>query len=171
MNRRDKELLVDSLRQEFSQSQAAFLVSVQGLTVNQVQTLRRGVRQHGGSMKVAKNTLLTIASEGISGTEGLKPYFATQIAIVFAHDNVPAIAGVLHRAKEMENFAFVAGSFDGVLVDKSKLEFLATLPSREQLLAQVCGTLKAPITSYVGIMNQLLVRFLWVLKQASEKGQ
>lgn len=172
MNRREKELLVESLRERFSASQATFLISVQGLTVMQLQKLRRDVRKKGGELKVVKNTLLLRASQEIPGTEILQPYFKKQVAVIFAPSEVPSIARVVYdAAKELEKLSLAAGCFSGALIGQDKLQFLATLPSREQLLAMLCGGLKAPMSNCVGLMNQLIGRLAVVLKNASEKQQ
>ncbi|HBL98425.1 TPA: 50S ribosomal protein L10 [Candidatus Dependentiae bacterium] len=172
MNRRDKELLVESLRDKFTNSQAAFLVQVQGLTVAQLQALRRSVYRHGGEVEVAKNTLLIRATEGVAGVEELKPHFVQQIAVVFAPTDATAVARVVYEtSKEHEKLVIQVGCFEGRFIDGDKVKFIATLPSREVLLAQVCGGLNAPITSYVSLLNQLMTRMLCVLKQASEKEQ
>jgi large subunit ribosomal protein L10 len=172
MNRREKELLIESLKERFSASQATFLIGVQGLTVMQLQKLRRNIRKNGGELKVVKNTLLLRASQGVPGTEVLHPYFQKQVAVIFAPTEVPGIARVVYEAaKELEKLSLAAGCFSGALIGQDKLQFLATLPPREQLLAMLCGGLKAPITNCVGLLNQLIVRLAVVLKNASEKQQ
>lgn len=171
MNRLEKESLVGSLHNRFVESKGTFLVSVKGLTVAEVQHLRRAVRQEGGYFKVAKNTLLHRASEGVPGMEVLQPYFAQQIAVVFSSD-APAVARVLHQsAKTVERLSLVAGAFEGTLLDRSRVEFLATLPPREQLLGQLCASLQAPMASCVGTLQQVLSQLVWTLQQVSEGKQ
>ncbi|MCL5436717.1 MAG: 50S ribosomal protein L10 [Candidatus Dependentiae bacterium] len=161
MNRQDKEQLVTSLRERFSACQAAFVVEVQGLTVGQLQALRRGVRACDGHVQVAKNTLLSRATDGLGAVHDLNPQFARQIAVVFATGDAPAVARAIFSAKQNANkLKVTAGYFDGALISAQKVQFLASLPSREQLLGQLCGVLSAPV-----------VKLLWVLKAASEKGQ
>ena len=170
MNRQDKELLVGSLTERLSKSQAVFLVQVQGLTVAQLQSLRRGVSQRGGQVEVAKNTLLARASQGVAGVEELTPYYTQQIAVVFANSDVPGVARVIYDAsKEIEKLSVTIGCFEGQVIGSDEMVFLATLPPREVLLAQVCGGLMAPVTATVSIMHQMIARLLWVLQQASEK--
>lgn len=170
MNRHEKGLVVDSLRGNFTKSKAAFLVSIQGLTVLQLQSLRREVRHNGGSMQIAKNTLLKRATEGIADSEILQPYFSHQLAIVFAHADVPKIAQILHtKTKDFEQLNFVAGCFEGTIVDKQQIVFLATLPSREQLLAMVCAGLNAPMSSLVSTLNSVMSQLAWTLEQVSEQ--
>lgn len=170
MNRQEKETLVQDLKGRFSESQAAFLVGVQGLTVAQLQQLRRSVRAKDGSLLVAKNTLLDRAAGEIEGVAVLRPHFRSQIAIVFAKSDVPGVAKVLFDAsKDLEKLETTAGYFEGEVLSKQKIEFLATLPPREVLLAQVCAGIQAPITGFASVLHQMVARLLYVLKQASEK--
>ena len=172
MNRQDKQLAIKSIKDDFKNSQASFLIGVQGLTVEAVHGLRKGLHSKGAQLKVSKNTLLKLAISEMEGLTSLAPHFKDQIAIVFARDESPAIAQLIYSAaKANEKLTIVAGSLNDKVIDKSQIEFLATLPSREVLLGQVCGTLKAPISGYVSILNQLILRLLWVLKKASEKQQ
>jgi large subunit ribosomal protein L10 len=106
------------------------------------------------------------------GLTDLTPFFKEQIAIVFAESEAPAIAKVLSTAaKEQENLKLRAGSLDARFITSQQIEFLAALPSREVLLAQLCGTLNGPIRNYVSLLNQLIVRLLLVLKAIEKTKQ
>jgi large subunit ribosomal protein L10 len=170
MNRQGKELLVESLRRNFTESQGTFLVGVQGLTVSQIQSLRKDLRKEGGSMRVAKNTLLTIASRGVEGAEQLQPYFKQQVAVVFARTDVPSVARVIFDAtKSFEKLSIVVGSFEGVVIDENRVKFLALLPSREQLLAQVCWSIAAPLSALVGVLDQVVKQLAGPVQQVAEQ--
>jgi large subunit ribosomal protein L10 len=172
MNRQEKEQVIEVVKQDFQTSQAAFIVGMQGMTVESVQKLRKELRRQQGVLKVAKNTLLKRATEDIPGLTDLAPYFHDQIAIIFAQEEPVAIARIIfNAAKEDEKLKLIGGALKTKVLDKAQVEFLATLPSREVLLAHLCGTLKAPITSYVNVLNQLTLRLLWVLKAISDKKQ
>lgn len=172
MNRQEKQAVINEMRTGFSDSQASFLVGVQGLTVNKVQKFRRRIRQEGGQVNVVKNTLLRVAVDGLSGVQNLAPHFEQQIAVVFAFKEPTAVARAIYdTAKEDEQFKIVAGYLEGSVMNADKVEYLATLPSKEQLVAKVCGGLKAPIANHVIVLKQLLSQFVWVVKQASEKPQ
>jgi large subunit ribosomal protein L10 len=172
MNRQEKEQIIKVVRDSFQSSQAAFIVGMQGMTVESVQRLRKQLRGQQGSFKVAKNTLLKIATKDIPGLTDLAPYFQEQIAIVFAGNEPVAIAKVIFEAaKQDEKLKVMGGTLNAKVIDKAQIEFLATLPPREVLLAHLCGTLKAPITGYVSVLNQLVLKLLWALKQVSEKKQ
>lgn len=161
MNRQDKQLIIESLKSDFAQSKSSFLVGVHGMTVDQIQALRKTLRKEGGSMKVAKNTLVKIAADGMPGIQELEPYFKDQVALVFSFDKVTAIAKILSDfSKEHEKLQLVAGCLDEKLIDKNKITYLASLPSKEVLMAQLCGLLQSPV-----------VRLAWIMKQVAEKPQ
>jgi Ribosomal protein L10 len=172
MNRQEKQLVVDALKNDLSRSQAAFLVGVHGMAVSQVQALRKGLRKQGGTLKVAKNSLLRIAVQGVPGAQDLDPYFKDQIAVVFADRDATSVAKTIYDfSKENEKMTIVAGFFESQAISSDMVCFLGTLPPKEVLLAQMCGLLKAPIAKNVCLLNQLVARLLWVLKQASEQQQ
>lgn len=172
MNRQEKQLKVESIKSDFKSNQASFIIGVKGMTVEAVQGLRKNLHSKGSTIKVAKNTLLKIATQDIEGLNQLAPYFKEQIAIVFASTETPAIAQILFNlSKENEKLKLIGGSLNEKIIDKSQIEQLALLPSREVLLAKVLGTMKAPASKVVSLLNQVTVRLLWVLKQAAESKQ
>ncbi len=170
MNREQKATLVASLKDEFSQSKASFLVNFRGLTVEQVQNLRKGLRSKGGNMKVAKARLMKLAAEDMPEAQVMLPFFKEQIGLVFAKEEVSSIAKVLSDfAKDNKALTIVAGSLDQALLDEVAIKKIASLPSKEILLAQLCGTLKAPIASLATVLTMVQLKLLWTLKQIGEK--
>lgn len=172
MNRNDKEVLVESLRSNFSDSQASFLVKYKGLTVSQMQDLRKGLRTNAASLKVAKARLMKRAVGDIEGVDQLSPYLHDQIGAVFATKSAPEVAKFLAGyAKENEAFRILVGVIESKLYDAQSIQRIASLPSREVLLAQLCGTLQAPITKTVTVLHLMIARLLFVLKQVEEQKQ
>lgn len=172
MNRQEKQRIIDVIKQDFTSSQAAFVVNMQGMTVEAVQQLRRELHAKKGTIKVAKNTLLKRATSDIAGVNELAPYFKDQIAVVFAEIEAPAVAKILfNTAKKQTHLKLKAGTLDARVISAEDIEFLAELPSREVLLAQVCGTLNAPIQQTASLLNQLIARLLYVLNEIEKKKQ
>lgn len=156
MNRQDKIAVVESLHNDFSSSQAAFVVGVKGLTVAQMRKLRIELRKQGGIFKVAKARLIKRAAQGLQGPEGLMDSFRNQIGLVFALQEAPAVAKVIYTfAKENEALQVISGFMDSQLLDSATIIRIASLPSREIMLAVVCGTLKAPMQRLVGVLAAL----------------
>lgn len=172
MNRQEKECLIQSLRDDFVKSHAMFIVNVHGLTVSQVQQLRKNLYDQHGKMRVAKNTLARKVAKEFLGINDLAPHLKNQVALVFAMEESPVIAKIVCAAsQENEKVQVIAGCFESKTISAEMVKFLASLPPRQILLAQVCGSIKAPLTRHVSVLNQVLVRLVWVLKQASEKAQ
>lgn len=154
MNQQEKSQVIESLKAGFNQHEAAFLIKVQGLTVDQMQFLRKRIRPFG-SIVVAKNTLLSIAAQQVSGAEQLEPYFKEQIALVFVAKEAPSTAKILCTyAQENEKLNIVVGYLDKQLLAKDKVVYLGSLPSKEVLLAQLCGLLKSPLTRLAWLLTE-----------------
>ncbi len=172
MNRQQKSEVVETLRNLFEGSQAAFLVGYKGLTVHKLQELRKGLRQKGGSMMVAKARLMKRATQGMEYEGDFAPLLKDQISIVFASGDAAAVAKLLNDfAKENNQLKVVAGCVEDRVIDAQSVIRIATLPPREVLLAQLAGTLQAPITKLAGTLNQLIAGLAISLKQVADKKQ
>lgn len=170
MNRQQKASLVEVLRQEFTQSPGAFLVGYKGLTVADIQKLRKQLREADSSMKVAKNRLARRAIEGIEGASELSPLLSQQLGIVFARKDPTATAKLLYEfSKTKEALKLIGACVEHQLLNKEDVVYLAQLPPREVLLAQLLGTLQAPIATYTRLMHLLLARLLYVMQAAADK--
>lgn len=170
MNRQQKEVLVKELKNDFSDYQLFFLVNYRGLTVPQMQMLRRGLHEKGGTLKVAKVRLVKRAVEAVDKTESLMPYLKGQLAVVCADQEPPVIAKVLFNfAKENDQLQLIAGCLGAELLTKDVIVRMAELPSKDELYAKLCATLMAPATRLVRVLNQHGSRLLSVLKKIEEQ--
>ncbi len=172
MNRQEKETVISVLKEDFAHSTGLFIVGYRGMTVAQMQNLRKKVRQNQGHLKVAKVRLVKRAIEGLPGSEDLAPLLREQVALVFAEKESPAIAKVINDfAKENEALKIVAGYIDAAVLPANAVSRIALLPSREILLAQLCGTLKAPMSRLVGLFSGMQTKLVVVVKQIEQKKQ
>ena len=171
MNRQQKADMITFMRDNIAASQASFIIGFQGMTVGQMQKLRSSLRKNGGKLQVTKARLMKRAASELEA-EQLLPYFKNQIGVVFATKEVPAIAKVLHDfSKENEALKLVAGRLDAKFLDGASIVRIASLPPREVLLGQVCGTVQAPVAGMVTVLNVMLLRLLWTLKQVGNQKQ
>jgi large subunit ribosomal protein L10 len=169
MNRQEKAQSIESLKGGL-QNQATFIVGYKGLTVAELTDLRRKLHKDGGSLQVAKVTLMDRAVSDLSAAEQLKPYLHNQIAFVYAEKNSPAIAKVLFNfAKEHEKLQLIAGYLENQVITPAGVKAVASLPPREILLAMLLGTMKAPSQKLVMMLNLTVVRLLYVLQQIADK--
>lgn len=156
MNRQQKAGLVQGLNEKFMSTEASFIVNCQGMTVGQIQELRLALEAKNSEMQVAKNRLVRIAIQGRSECQPLVDMLVGQNAIVFAKSDLTGTAKVLYDfAKKNEELKIVAGCYESRLLDKETVGVLARLPSREILLAQLFGTMKAPITAFAVVLNEI----------------
>jgi large subunit ribosomal protein L10 len=157
MKRTDKEQLVAELREKIGGAQALYYTDFTGLNVKRMTDLRRRLRKAGVEYVVIKNTLALravneagLTAEKLRGPTGL----------VVAKDPVAAAKVITDFAKENDQRPSVKGGmFDGRAVDAAQVKKLATMPSREQMLAELGASMQAPLGMFVGTLNGLLTMF------------
>lgn len=146
MNRQEKESAIKEVVELFKASEAAFVVNYKGLPVALMQALRKGLLESGSSFKVTKARLMKIAFKDFQGTEEFSANFKDQVGLVFVNKDISVVVKQLvNFSSENPALNVVSGYFESKVLDKNKIKFLASLPSREVLIAQLAGTLQAPI--------------------------
>ncbi len=171
LNRQEKEKRVDWLNEQFRGAKALFLTNFQGLSVAEMNALRSELRNRGVNYKVMKNTLVRLAYQD-TDVAGLGPDFVGPRAAAWTEtsDNARAMAKVLvDFAKAHPNLTLIRGVLDGKLVEPKEMETLSTLPPREELLARVLGTMKAPVNAFVNTLAAVPRSLLTVLKAIEEQ--
>lgn len=159
MNREEKALVIQDLKESFSGCQASFLVGYRGLTVNQLQILRRKLGENSGNLTVAKARLMKRAVDGVEGYDQMASYFKDQVGLVFADKEPTTIAKVLYDfSKNNGALQLVVGYFDKQVLSSAQIVRIASLPSREVLLAQIAGMLKSPIAGMVNVLHIVSTR-------------
>jgi large subunit ribosomal protein L10 len=172
MNRQQKEAAISTIKDLFSNNQAAFLVNYQGLTVSNLHSLRKDLRKIGGTFKVTKARLMQIATKDLQGCQDFSNQFKNQVGIVFVKQEVPAVAKtIVNFSKQNEHLNVISGFFESRTISKQEIENLASIPSKEVLLAQLMGTLQAPISALVRTLNAIATNVQSTLQQVAEKGE
>lgn len=172
MDRRQKKELVDSLKNCFRESTASFLINYKGLSVPQMQSLRSDLRKEEASLKVSKARLMKRALQDEQSGGMLMPLLKDQIALVFASKEAPAVAKILREfAKNHESLQILAALLENRLLDRDAVVRIASLPSRHELLAHLCGALNAPIVGMTMILKLMILRFVWTVKSIEAKKQ
>ncbi len=170
MNRQQKEQVIASLRTDLQNSNASFIVGYRGLSVAELVDLRRQLVRAQGKFQVAKVTLIKRAIPDKNEAQALDPYLVDQIALVLARGESPVVAKVIcDFAKKHENLKIVAGYFEHKVLTQEAIKTFAHLPSREVLLAQLCGTLKAPMVRLVTVLDTVVARLPVALQQIQKK--
>jgi large subunit ribosomal protein L10 len=131
--------------------------------------LRSKLRDAGVEFKVVKNTLATIAANDVE-MEEMTEYFSGPTAIAFGEDDAVSPAKVLVEfAKDHEVLEIKAGLLNGEIISKEKVESLAEIPSREELLAKAFASMKAPLSGLVNVLQGNIRGLVQVLNQIKEE--
>ena len=154
-NRSLKEAKVAEIKEKLEKSKAVVLSKYQGLTVEEDTLLRKNLREAGVEYKVYKNTLVTIAAKEL-GLEGIVEYLEGPVSIAFGYEDVTVAARVLNDfAKDHKKLELKAGIVEGEVYDEAKIKQLATIPSKEVLIAKLLGSIKSPIASFARVINAI----------------
>jgi large subunit ribosomal protein L10 len=149
----EKQKDLDRLREEFERTPNLFVTGFEKLTVDQDFQLRKVVRGAGGSYRVVKNNLAAKASEG-TPVQPLMNNLAGMTSIASTKGDPVALAKALTAyAKANPSFTFKAGLVEGRAIDIRSIQDLATMPSREELLAKVLFLIQAPAQRLVTALN------------------
>ena len=150
-----KKPIVDEISANIKDAQSIVLVDYRGLTVEQDTRLRRNLREAGITYKVYKNTMMNFAFKG-TDFESLAPYLEGPSAIAISTTDATAPARVLSNfAKEADKLEIKAGVVEGVVYDAAGIAQIAKIPSREELLSKLLGSIQSPITNFARVMQQL----------------
>lgn len=170
MNRAEKDLEIQSFTEKFGKAKAAFLVDFKGMKVEQVTSLRKKLHPVKAEMKVFRNTLAKRALKGFPGIEeALSSSFKGTNAVVFAYEDASALAKTLAAfAKDVELLQLKTGVMDGQKMDTKKIQFLATLPTKDVLRAQFLGVLQAPGTKLARTLKEVPASLARVLAAKKE---
>lgn len=150
--RQEKEAIVDELTEKFKEAKSATFSTVSGFTMPQADELRARAREAGVEVFIAKKTLLSLAAEkaGVKNfdSESLEGSILTSMS----GDEVSAAKVVNDFTKEFETLTFVGGVLEGESISIDEVNKLASLPSKEELLAKMVGSLNAPISGFVNVL-------------------
>ena len=139
-NAQNQEMLTN-IKADLEGASAVWVVDYRGLTVKEIQALRRSIREADAQMKVYKNTLVHLALEQCD-MPSIDDLLAGPNAFVFSGSDVAASAkAVKNFAKDNENLEIKGGIMDGAVVSAAEVEAIASLPSREELIASVAGAI------------------------------
>lgn len=171
MKKQSKEVVVAEFAEKLKVTKAAFLADYRGLNVEQTNALRRKLKDAGVEYRVVKNTLLRLAAKD-TDSACLDEHLSGPTAIALVNDDPVAPAKALVEfAKQYNVFELKAGMLNGKLLSVADIKDLADLPSREQLIAKMLGSMNAPVSNFVGVLAAIprsLVQVLAAIKDQKE---
>ena len=150
-----KQPIVQAIADDIKDAQSVVIVDYRGLTVAQDTELRKQLREAGVIYKVCKNTMMKRAFEGTEFA-GLEEYLEGPSALVVSKDDATAPARIICKfAKTAEALEVKAGVVEGNVYDAAGINELSKVPSREELLSKLLGSLQSPITNLARVLNQI----------------
>ena len=150
-----KAPIVAEISENIKDACTAVVVDYRGLTVEQDTRLRKALREAGVTYKVYKNTFINFAIKGTE-FESLAPYLEGPTAIAISKDDATAPARVIAKfAKEADKLEIKGGVVEGTLYDAAGIAKIAAIPSGDELISKLLGSLQSPITNFARVMNQL----------------
>ena len=150
-----KQPIVEESSAKIKDAQSVVLVEYRGLTVEQDTNLRKQLREAGITYKVYKNTMMNFAFKG-TDCESLAPYLEGPSAIAISSTDATAPARILCKfAKDANKLEIKAGIVEGMAYDAAGIAEIAKIPSREELLSRLFGSMQSPVANFARVMNQL----------------
>ena len=166
-----KAAVVEEMKEKMQSAQGAVFVGFTGLTVADVTKLRRKFREGGVDYKVIKNTLTRIAADEL-GYNALDEVLEGPTAIAYSTEDAVAPAKILKefiKETKTEALSVKAGIVDVQVIDAAAVDALASLPSREELLAKLVGSMQAPISGFVNVLQGNIRNMVYVLDAVRAK--
>lgn len=168
MDRAQKENVVAEVGQIFSDSGVIVIGHYTGLTVAEMSDFRTRMREAGGGVRVVKNRLAKIALEG-KPCEGMGKYLEGQTVLAYSEDPVAAAKVVDKFVKDNKKFKVVGGAMGSEILDENGVKAVADMPSREELISSIVGTIMAPAGNIVSAITAPASNIAGILETLAER--
>ncbi len=158
LNRQEKAVVIEEVSAEVAKAQSIVIAEYRGLDVASVTVLRKTARESGVYLRVLKNSL---ARRAVAGTafEPLAEQLTGPLIYGISGDPVAAAKVIAGFAKSNDKLVIKAGALPNNLLNQEGVKALATMPSREELLSKLLGTMQAPIAQFVRTLNEVPTKF------------
>ncbi len=168
LNLKQKKEIVENLSKEIADSKTVVICDFKGLAVSDLNEIRNRLREIGAHMQVVKKTLGKKAFQE-AGIEIDTKNLEGQLALIYgSQDEVSSPKVLANFSKENENLKILAGTLESTAMTDKEMINLSKIPSREELLAKLVGSLKSPLNGFVGALNGNLRNLVGVLQAIKE---
>lgn len=159
LNRQEKAVVIEEVSAQVAQAQSIIIAEYRGLDVASVTVLRKTARESGVYLRVLKNSL---ARRAVAGTpfEGLSEQLTGPLIYGISADPVAAAKALADFGKTNDKLVIKGGALPNNLLTVDGVKALATMPSREELLSKLLGTMQAPIAQFVRTLNEVPTKFV-----------
>lgn len=166
----NKKEIVAELKDNLSEAQLAFVINYEGLSVAEITDLRNRLRPSGASCKITKNTLMNIAIKGDENWQPMEEFLGDATAFLFTGEEIgAAVKAYKAFQKETKKTELRGGVLEGKSLTKEQVEALGDLPTKEELYAQIAGSINALATKLAVGINEIPSGLARGLKAYSEK--
>ena len=162
MEKSVKKKVVKDLQDKFGEARAAFIADYRGITANDMAEFRRSLRDNSNEFKVVRNTLAKRALDG-TPAEPLTEHFVGTTAIVFSYSDAVSAAKTLTDFSKEKPFKLKGALLGEKVLSLDEVKALADLPSREELLAKMVGSMNSPLTGLVGVLSGVPRKLVYAL--------
>lgn len=170
LNLEEKKAVVAEVSEQVSKAQSIIIAEYRGLEVGNMTQLRAQARKSGVYLRVLKNTLVRRAVDG-TPFSGLASHMVGPLVFGISTDPVAAAKVLNDFAKNNDKFVIKGGALPNQVMDANGIKALATLPSREELLAKLLGTMQAPVAQFVRTLNEVPTKFVRGLAAVRDQKQ
>ena len=168
VKRSEKEQILADLEAQLSDAKSVVFADYRGTTVKKIDELRKNLRKEGISTKVAKITLIRKALEKY-GVDTSKMDFKAPVAVAISKQDEVAAARILTAfAKENKNVQVLAGVMENKYISAAEVKALAALPSKQELLGKLVGTINGPVSGFVNVLAGNLRNLVYVVNAIKE---
>lgn len=170
MDKNQKVESVAQIKSLIENATGVFLVDYSGVNVEDINQLRRGFLNEEVNYKVFKNSLLKKAFEEIGGFEEFEPLLVGMTGVAFSGENFAAPAKVIKQYfKDKKKFSFKGSYIESQFYGADKLDVLASMPTKEEVMASIVGSIAAPASGIVGAINAVMRDLVGVVDAISKK--
>jgi large subunit ribosomal protein L10 len=165
-----KKDIVADLAEKFKKTSGFYIVNFKGMSVEDAIRIRRELKKIGVDYKVAKNTLVNRAIQAVGGINLPDEALKGESAIIFGYTDAVAPAKIIkEQFTKFEKPILKAAMIEGQYFDASQLNVLAALPSKDDMMASIVGSLHAPITGIVGSINAVMRDVASLIEEVAKK--
>ena len=168
LNREEKAAVIEEVSAQVAQAGSIVLAEYRGLTVEKITQLRKQARESGVYLRVLKNTLVRRAVQD-TPYEKLADQMVGPLMYGISADPVAPAKLIASFAKANDQLVVKGGAMPNVVMDVAGVQALATMPSREELLAKLLGTMQAPVATFVRTLNEVPTKFVRGLAAVRDK--
>ena len=170
MKREEKAEKIEQIKELVKNSSSIFLVDYRGVNVADINKLRSNFRKDGINYKVLKNTLFKKALEQVGGNEKIISQLVGMIGVAFADENFVASAKIIKKySDESKKFTFKGCYIDSTFYSADQLDTIASMPTKEEIMAGIVGSIAAPASGIVGSINAVIRDLVSVIDEVGKK--